>query len=132
MADYTSAYTGAQIDSGIGKANSAVQSALSVNAQTGAAYTLVLSDARKKVTMGSVSANAVTVPDNATVAFPTGTVLSVTQIGTGVTSIKGASGVTINGAVAKTGPLSARWGSVTLTKTAVNTWLADGSIGAFV
>jgi hypothetical protein len=41
----------------------------SVNAQTGTTYTLVLGDAFKTVTMSNASANILTVPTNASVAF---------------------------------------------------------------
>jgi hypothetical protein len=53
------------------------------------------------------------------------------MIGAGTSSIVGASGVTINGQTAKTGAIGAQWTGVTLTKTATDTWLAEGNIGAF-
>jgi hypothetical protein len=102
-----------------------------MNAQTGTAYTLALTDAGKKITCSNASANTVTVPANATTAFPVGTIISVSQTGAGVTSVVGASGVTINGASAATGAIAARWSGVTLTKLDTNTWIAEGNVGAF-
>jgi len=104
---------------------------VTLNAQTGTAYTLVLADAGKKITMANAAANVLTIPANATVAFPVGTVLGVSQILAGVTSITGATGVTVNGVSAGTGAIAAQWTGVTLTQTATNIWLAEGNIGAF-
>ena len=44
-----------------------------INAQTGTTYTLVLTDAGKIVTLSNASAITLTVPTNASVAFPVGT-----------------------------------------------------------
>ena len=100
------------------------------NAQTGTSYTGVLSDASKAVTMDNASANTFTIPTNASVSYPTGTVIVVQQIGAGTTTITGASGVTVNGVSAGSGDLAAQWSAVSLLKTATNTWLAMGDIGA--
>jgi hypothetical protein len=106
-------------------------SSVTINAQTGTTYTLVMADAGKKVTRSNAATNTTTVPANASVAFPVGTVIGVSMIGAGASSIVAAAGVTINGQVAKTGAIAAQWTGVTLTKTATNTWLAEGNIGAF-
>ena len=105
-------------------------STVTLNAQT-ASYTLVLADKGKKVTMSVATANVLTVPANAAVAFPVGTILAVTQIGAGVTSITGAAGVTVNGVAASTGAIAAQYSGVTLTKLATDTWLAEGNVGTF-
>ena len=63
----------------------AAGSKLTLNAQT-ATYTVVLADADQKlVTMSVGSANNFQIPTNANVAFATGTVLNVIQIGAGQT-----------------------------------------------
>jgi hypothetical protein len=59
-------------------------------------YTLSLSDAGKTVEMNSTIATAVTVPTNATAAFPLGTTIRVRKIGTGNVTVQGAGGVTID------------------------------------
>lgn len=58
-------------------------------------YTLVLADAGKVIEMNSGSANTLTVPTDANVAFQVGTTITIAQQGTGVTTIAPASGVTI-------------------------------------
>lgn len=98
-----------------------------VNAQTGTTYTLVVTDEGDVVTMDNASANTLTIPTNASVAFASGTQVDVSQLGAGVTSVAGDTGVTVNGVSAGTGALSARYGSVTLVKLATNTWLMTGN-----
>ena len=99
------------------------------NAQTGTTYTLALSDKNKLVTMSNTSANTLTVPLNSSVAFPYSatdcTVIAIQMINTGVTTIEGATGVTINGVSAGSATL-AQWDCITLTKVGENTWLAVG------
>lgn len=63
---------------------------LTANRQT-ASYTLVLSDAGKVIEMNVAGANTLTVPTNASVAFPVGTVVAVWQYGAGQTTIAGPS-----------------------------------------
>lgn len=100
---------------------------VTINAQT-ASYTLVSGDAGCLVTMNNASANQLTIPANATVAYSVGTVIVIQQIGAGVTTVKGATGVTLNGVSAGGGALT-QWGSCSIIKTATNTWLAMGGIG---
>jgi hypothetical protein len=100
-----------------------------VNAQTGTSYTLAATDAGAVVTMTNGSANLLTIPTNAAVAFPVGTILNVLQGGAGVTSVKGDTGVTFNGVSGGTGAITARWQGVALLKVATDTWIGSGSIG---
>jgi len=97
----------------------------SVNAQTGTTYTLVLGDARKTVTMDNASANTLTIPTNASVAFSTGDRIDVWMKGAGVTTITGDTGVTVNGVSAGSGDL-AQYGACSLLKVGTDTWLAGG------
>jgi hypothetical protein len=60
-----------------------------------ASYTLLLTDAHNYVEMEVASANVLTIPTNATVAFPIGTEIRVTQLGTGQTTITPACGCDI-------------------------------------
>lgn len=100
------------------------------NAQTGTAYTLVLADRGKLVTMNNASANLLTIPTNASVAFPVGVSIPVLMIGAGVTSIKGATGVTVNGVSAGTVAMSTRYQGASLYKAATDTWIVSGNVGA--
>jgi hypothetical protein len=59
-------------------------------------YVVTLADSGKTITMNSSSANTITIPTNATTAFPIGSVITIFQTGTGTTSFVEASGVTIN------------------------------------
>ena len=96
------------------------------NAQTGTTYTLVLTDAALKlVTLSNASAITVTVPTNASVAFPTGSVVNLQQIGAGQVTIAGDTGVTVNGTGTKT---RAQWSAASLVKTGTDTWTLIGDI----
>lgn len=103
-------------------------STVSVNAQTGTSYTLVLDDAGKLVTLNNASPVDLTVPSNASVAFPVGAVIAVAQLGAGLVSIAGDTGVTINGATPGDEDLAGRWATATLTKLATDTWLLSGGL----
>lgn len=60
---------------------------LGQNLQTGAAYTLVLSDAGKIIEMNNAGANTLTIPANASVAFPVNTRIDIIQYGAGLTTV---------------------------------------------
>ena len=105
-----------------------------VNTQTGTAYTLVIADLASIVTMDNAAANTLTVPLNATVAFPIGAMLMVVQLGAGVTTIAGVAGVTLtgNGGSVDTGSgdIQTRYNGATLTKIATDQWVVAGDITA--
>jgi hypothetical protein len=113
-------------------ADSAVQPGdpVSINAQTGTTYTLVLGDAGKLVTLANGSAITVTVPLNSSVAFPVGTAIALQQLGAGAVSVEGPSGVTINGTDPGSETLTDAQYLTTavLTKHATNTWTLTGSV----
>jgi hypothetical protein len=100
---------------------------LSLNAQT-ASYTLVLDDAGKIVTMSNAAANTLTVPANASVAFPVGTNVTVVQIGAGATTLAGAGGVTVSSFNSDL-VLSGQYAAATLVKTGTDAWIAFGNLG---
>lgn len=112
------------------KADSAVQPGdpVSVNAQTGTTYTLVLADAGKLVTLDNGSAITLTVPTNASVAYPVGTVIAVAQLGAGTVTVQGDTGVTLNGASAGSEALSGQYATAALTQIATDTWLVTGGL----
>ncbi len=101
--------------------------ALTINTQTGTTYTLVLADAGALVTLNNASAIALTVPTNASVAFPTGTRIHLAALGAGVVTIAGAGGVTVTsrGSVFN---IAGSSGIVTLIKIGTNTWLLSGDL----
>jgi ferric-dicitrate binding protein FerR (iron transport regulator) len=99
---------------------------LTINAQT-ASYTLVLTDAGKIVSVSNASANVLTVPTNATVAFAIGTSILIRQAGAGQTTVTPAGGVTVSsrGAALK---LAGQYAYATLVKVATDTWELSGDI----
>jgi hypothetical protein len=117
-------YTGADITvDAQGRITAASTGVLGINTQT-ASYTLVLGDQAKLVRMNVGSANNLTVPLNASVAFPTGTVITVRQTGAGVTTIVATGGVTINSPSSLV--LRVQNASVSLVKVASDTWDLSG------
>jgi hypothetical protein len=89
-----------------------------------ASYTLVIDDRDKVVEISSTAATTLTIPTNASVAFPIGSSIVVAQTNTGQITIAGASGVTVNGTPGlKT---RAQWAIATLIKRGTNTWLVVG------
>lgn len=86
-------------------------------------YTLVLSDQSKAVEMTSATAVDLTIPTDASVAFPTGTYIVVIQMGAGQVTITGA-GVTIQSSYGlKT---RTQYSMVTLLKRGTNVWIVSG------
>lgn len=97
-----------------------------VNDQTGTTYTLVLGDAGKAVDMNNASANTLTIPTNASVAFGVGTCITITQLGAGTTTVEGDTGVTLNGTSAGSVDIGNQYAGVTIRKIATDTWIAQG------
>ena len=105
---------------------------LTLNAQT-ATYTAVLTDNRNKlVTMSVAGANDFTIPTNASVAFPIGSVINVIQIGAGQTTIKavtsGTTTISSTGASAIAPKLRAQFSAASCIKVAADTWYVVGDI----
>lgn len=75
-------------------ANAISSLVISFNTQT-ANYVLVLADAGKMIEMNLSTANTVTIPANASVAFPIGTEINFAQLGGGTTTIAASGGVTL-------------------------------------
>jgi hypothetical protein len=110
----------------------AAGSKVTLNAQT-ATYTVVLADADQKlVTMSVAGANDFQIPTNANVAFPTGTVINVIQIGAGQTTIKavtsGTTTISSTGATATAPKLRAQYSAASCIKVATDTWYVVGDI----
>jgi hypothetical protein len=100
---------------------------LSTNAQT-ASYSLVLSDSSKIIEVSVGSANTLTIPTNASQAFPIGTQILILQTNTGQTTLTPASGVTVNATPGL--KIRTQWSSVVLVKRATDTWVALGDLVA--
>jgi hypothetical protein len=100
---------------------------LAINAQTGTTYTFALSDIAKWVELNNASAITATIPTNASVAFPIGTLLNFIQTGAGQVTVAGAVGVTLNSDGSKT-KIKTQWGAASLIKRATDTWVLFGNI----
>ncbi len=97
---------------------------LAPNIQT-SSYVLTLADVDKIVQMNVAGANTLTIPLNATVAFPIGTHIYVKQYGAGTTTITAAGGVTLRsrgGLIATNG----QYAVVELIKLGTNEWALFG------
>lgn len=101
-----------------------------INAQTGTTYTFVLSDRDDLITASNASAQTYTIPLNSSVAFPTGSLINLIQIGAGQVTVVGAGGVTVasTGATAAQPKTRAQYSVMTLIKAGTDTWYATGDI----
>lgn len=82
-------------------------------------YTLALADVAKVVAFNSSSNLTLTVPTNASVAFPIGTVINIYRAGTGEVDIVGEAGVTVR----NEGSISEQFGEMSLRKRDTNEWV---------
>lgn len=101
---------------------------LTLNAQTGTTYTLVLADNGKLVTLSNASAIALTVPTNASVAFPTGAIINIQQIGAGQVTVAGDTGVTVTSTPGL--KLRAQYSAASIVKTGTDSWTLIGDLSA--
>lgn len=101
--------------------------ALTLNAQTGTTYTLVLADAGKLVTLSNTSPITVTIPLNSSVAFPIGTQIGLLQINTGQVTVAGASGVTLRSYNSAT-KIIGNNGLAVAVKVGTDTWQLAGAL----
>lgn len=104
--------------------------AFTLNDQTGTSYTPVLADQYQVlITRSNASASTLTIPTNASVAFPVGTVITVLNKGAGAVTISGAGGVTVLSAGATAAsPVLNQYKSAALIQVAANTWYVVGAI----
>ena len=96
---------------------------VTLNTQTGTAYTTVLADANKLVTLDSTGIS-VTIPPASSVAYPTGSQIHLYQSGTGQATVVGDTGVSVN----SSNGLKTRtqYSVATVIKVAVNSWVLIG------
>ena len=119
-----------QIDSKLSTSTAATTYAplnLTQNQQTGTTYTFVLTDAGKLVEFNNASAITVTVPTNASVAYPIGTQINLLQTGAGQVTVSAGS-TTVNATPGL--KLRAQWSSATLIKRNTDTWVLVGDLSS--
>jgi hypothetical protein len=105
----------------------ATGSGVSINAQSGTSYTLVLGDANNVVQLSNAGAITLTIPDNSDVAFPVGTVVEIHHGGAGVVTFAEDTSVTIlsRGSLVDTAGQEA---VAAIRKVATDTWRLTGDI----
>lgn len=97
------------------------------NSQTGLAYTLVLADNGKLVSLTNAAAITLTVPTDASVAFPVGAEMDLAQLGDGTVTVAPGATVTIH-SLGGLLSLSGKYAGAKLKKLAADEWLLTGSL----
>lgn len=98
---------------------------VTVESSASTSYTLVIGDADKYKRMTAATAVTITVPTNASVAFPTGTVVTFVQAGAGQITVSPVSGtVTLNGG----NKSFKQYSVIQVIKVATDTWDLIGGI----
>lgn len=97
-----------------------------VSTKPDGSYTLALADEGKMLYQNSASAHTFTIPTNATVPFPIGSWVDISQGAAGATSIVAAAGVTLIHPDGSGGTITIRnnFGTIRLYKYSVNSWIA--------
>jgi hypothetical protein len=105
---------------------------LSINAQTGTTFTPALSDGASLVTLSNASAISVTLPTNASTAFPIGSQINLIQIGAGQVTVAavtpGTTTVLSTGATAAAPKTRVQYSALTCIKVATDAWYVMGDI----
>jgi len=99
------------------------------NAQTGTSYTLALTDVAKVISLTNAAAITLTVPTNASVAFPVGTQILLYQGGAGQVTISPDSGVDVRSSGTKL-KLTDQYSVAGLLKLQTDEWVAFGNLTA--
>ncbi len=90
-------------------------------------YTLsALTERDSLIEVDSSSAVTITIPTNSAVAYPIGTTLDILGVNTGLITIAGDTGVTVNATPGL--KLRTQWSSATLLKRAENSWVVYGDL----
>lgn len=111
-------------DGGVEKRVAYQDTATPVNVQTGTTYAPVLGDANKIITLDNAAAITVTIPANASVAYPIGTIITVLQKGAGQVTV-GITTDTLSGANGF--KLIGQYAAANLIKIAATVWVMSGS-----
>jgi len=105
---------------------SAEYDSLSLNAQTGTTYTLVLADAHKVLTLNNASPITLTVPPESSVAFEIGDQVNLLQLGAGQVTVAAGSGVTLRAQGTRV-KLNGQYALATLVKIGTDEWVLVGN-----
>ena len=108
--------------------NPAIDGRCAIITETEIERTLALEDAGDFIITTSASATEITIPTNASVAFPTGTEIDFIQKGAGALTIAADTDVTLNGVDLGSTAITAQWGGATIKKIDENEWVIVGKI----
>lgn len=95
---------------------------------TGTTYTLLLSDSNKYLRTTNSSSVAITIPLNSSVEFPIGTSISIEQANSGVVTVSGDGGVTVNTPSAAGNKTNGQYTVVSIVKIDTNAWTLIGGV----
>lgn len=94
----------------------------------GTTYTLLATDLGRSVRTSSSSAVTITVPPQSDVAWPTGALIHIRQLGAGQVTVQGGSGVTITPSIGRAAATSGQPSAATLERTAEDEWFLYGDL----
>ena len=97
-----------------------------LNAQTGTTYAPVVADENTMVTLSNAAAITVTLPSNATQAFPIGAEVDFLWLGVGQPTFVAGSGATVNATPGL--KLRGRYSAATAKKIATDGWIVLGDL----
>jgi len=96
------------------------------------AHTLELVDLGSILETTGSSAVTVTIPPEAAVPYEIGTLINVTQVGTGVATVQADTGVSLNGVTGGSVALDGQWSGAALVKRAADAWVIQGALDGAV
>lgn len=121
----TSGLTATQVQAALDELTAEkAEALLTVNTQTDN-YELVLSDASKVVEMNKATAVTLTVPSNATTAFPIGTTIEIYAMGAGTVTVDDDGGACV---IRNQGDLAAQYATASLRKRDTDEWVLTGEL----
>ena len=105
---------------------------VTIRTLTASSHTLEAVDLGSILETTGSSAVTVTIPAEATVPFEIGTLINITQVGTGVATIAAAPGVSLNGVTEGSVALDGQWSGAALVKRGADAWTVQGALAGAV
>lgn len=99
---------------------------------TATAHVLEAIDLGAILETNGASPVTVTIPSEASVAFEIGTLINITQGGSGVATITAGTGVSLNGVTGGSVALDGPWSGAALTKRGADAWIIQGALAGAV
>jgi hypothetical protein len=91
-------------------------------------YTLALGDEGSLIQINNAGATTITIPTNASVAFPIGTQIRFSRKGAGLPTISGDGGVSVSSVNNGDNKISAQHAVATIVKVGTDDWILFGSL----